>query len=262
MMNIFHSAVAVLLGLGTVAFGASPNFVGCEPRGGQLGTTLDVKLTGSQLWDAEEILFHESGIRCLEVKPDEKGGRSVMVKFEITKDAALGEHSLRIRTKSGVSYARRFWVSAFPNVLENGKNNSFDSPQEVAMNVTIDGVTKPETVDYFAVKGKKGQVLSVEVEGIRVNSSRGRLGIDPAVSVLNSERFELASSDDTALLQQDCFVSLVLPKDDQYVIVVRDASYQGNGRYRAHVGSFPRPTAVYPAGGMAGKKQKVRLLGG
>src|SRR5207244_8919470 len=73
----------------------------------------------------------------------------------------------------------------------------------------------------------------------------------------------LATADDTALLMQDAFISLLAPKDGSYIIQVRETSYGGSGEfaYRLHVGNFPRPTAVYPAGGKAGETLSVKFLG-
>ncbi len=123
--------------------------------------------------------------------------------------------------------------------------------------MTVAGVIEAEQVDYYSVDCKKGQRLTAEVEGIR-------LGVlfDPAVSILDTNRFELAVSDDTALLRQDCVASTVIPKDGTYIIALRESSYGGsaNSMYRMHVGTFPRPLGVYPCGGKAGEEVTVRYL--
>lgn len=243
------------------SWAASPDLQATEPRGGQRGTELTVKLVGRRLGDAEELLFYGQGITWKELQPDAKTGTSATVKLVIAPDAQLGLHPFRVRTKTGISYGRPFWVSQFPNVLESANNNSFDTPQEIPLNSTLDGGVKPETADYFRFQAKKGQRISVEVEGIRANSTRGPLGMDPYVAILNKGRFVLASADDTPLLRQDCFVSVVIPEDGAYTVEVRDSAYEGNGRYRAHIGTFPRPTAAYPPGGQPGQELDLRLIG-
>ncbi len=250
------------LPIGGLLHAASPDLQYAEPRGGQRGTEIEVKLVGNRLWDAEEIMFHQPGITWKDIKHDEKtSGRFFTVTFVVAPDAQLGEHAFRVRTKSGISYARRFWVSQFPNVLEQEPNNEFETPQEIPLNATVDAFAKPETADFYRIKAKKGQRISVEVEGLRANSIRNQVGIDPYCAILDKDRFELVSSDDTALLKQDCYVSLIAPEDGDYIVEVRDASYQGNGRYRAHIGTFPRPKAIFPAGGKAGTSMEVSLIG-
>ena len=73
----------------------------------------------------------------------------------------------------------------------------------------------------------------------------------------------LASSDDTALYVQDPFLSLEAPKDGRYVIEVSQhpgALFTQLAHYLLHIGSFPRPKAVYPLGGRPGELLPVQLL--
>ena len=100
-------------------------------------------------------------------------------------------------------------------------------------NVTIEGAVAREDEDYFLVKLKQGQRLTAELEGVRIKKGRSNPFFDPYIAILNSERFELATSDDAPLLQQDCLCSIEAPADGDYIIVVRDSSFGGNNdRYR------------------------------
>ncbi|MDA1231616.1 MAG: PPC domain-containing protein, partial [Planctomycetota bacterium] len=69
--------------------------------------------------------------------------------------------------------------------------------------------------------------------------------------------------DDSPLLKQDAATSIVIPEDGKYTIEMRDSAYGGNGncRYRLHIGSFPRPMSVFPAGGKVGEAMEVTLIG-
>jgi hypothetical protein len=60
---------------------------------------------------------------------------------------------------------------------------------------------------------------------------------------------------------QDAYASIVAPADGKYFIEVRESAYAGGNNYRLHVGTFPRPTAVYPAGGKFGEETEVKFLG-
>ena len=188
---------------------ASPDLRTTVPRGGQQGTEVEVTISGARMQDAEEIFFHQPGITFKNiVHPEKTTGANFKVTFAIAPDAKLGEHVFRVRTKSGISYAKRFWISQFPNHDETTAkdNNDFTTPQEVPTNVTLEATTTRETADFFKVNAKKGERISVEVEGLRINAG-SNFTMDPYVAILNMERFELVSSDDTPLLKQDCFVS-------------------------------------------------------
>lgn len=238
---------------------ANPSFTTTIPRGGQVGTEQKVTFYGSRLSDAEEILFHHPGISVKELKVlDDKKVETTLV---IAPDCRLGEHHLRLRCRTGVSYARNFWVSQFPNVAEVEPNDDFENPQKIDLNVTIEAEAKSEETDYYQVTAKKGDRLSVEIEGLRINNITNNIAIDPFVSILNKDRFEIASADGSALLKQESILSVAIPEDGEYIVEVRDSAYQGRGRYRAHIGTFPRPLAVYPAGAKAGSEAEFKLIG-
>lgn len=236
---------------------ASPVLGGISPRGGHRGKEEVLVFSGARLADAREIVTYSPGfvVKKLEVVNDTQ----VKATVQIAADCALGEHSLRVRTASGISELRTYWVGAMPVIAEKEPNSDFAAPQKIPLGCTVVGVVDYEDVDYFAVECKKGQRLSVEIEGMRLATTL----FDPYVAILDGKRFELATSDDTPLLGQDGMCSLVVPADGMYVIQVRESAYQGNGgcSYRLHVGTFPRPQAVVPAGGKAGEEIEVTFLG-
>jgi hypothetical protein len=237
--------------------GASPVLGGVTPRGVQRGTDTLLFFNGARLTDAKELLFYYPGISVtkLEVVNDAQ----VKATVKVAPDCRLGEHAARVRTSSGISDLRTFYVGALPQIDEKEPNSDFAAPQKIPLNVTVSGVVDNEDVDYFQVECKKGQRLSVEVEAMRL----GEALFDPYVAILDRKRFELASCDDAPLLGQDAACSVVVPDDGPYIVQVRDSAYGGNGgcRYRLHVGTFPRPTAVVPAGGKLGEEVEITFLG-
>ena len=237
---------------------ATPSLRSIAPRGAQRGTEAEFTLGGERLGDVVEVFLNRPGVTVTGLTAAEDG-KSVKMKVALAADCPLGEHYVRLRARSGLSEVKTFWVGQFPNVEEKEPNTDFAAPQKVALNSTVEGVAENEDVDFYAVEVKKGTRLTAEVEGIRLNGNFW----DPYVAILDAKRFELATADDTALLAQDAFAQVVAPEDGVYVIQVRDSSYVGNGgcRYRLHIGSLPRPTAVYPAGGKAGSEVSLRFIG-
>src|SRR6266852_1187699 len=242
----------------TAAQAASPNLAGITPRGGQRGTDLVLLFNGARLSDAKEILFYDPGISV--VKLEVVNDSQVKATVKIATDCRLGEHAMRLRTATGTSELRTFYVGALPNIDEKEPNNDFTSPQKIPLNITVNGVVDTEDVDYFLFEAKKGQRVTTEIEGMRLGTTL----FDPYVAILDMKRFELASSDDSPLLGQDAVASVVIPADGTYVVQVRESAYGGNGacNYRLHVGTFPRPTAIVPAGGKLGEEVEVRFIGG
>lgn len=235
---------------------ALPDFTRTEPHGVQRGTETKITVVGSRLDDFEGFIFYDPGFTLKSVEKVEKN--KVECTLAVAPDVPLGGHMLRVRTKSGISFMRQMFVGPYPSVQEKEPNNDFDAPQPVAFNQTIEGIVNNEDVDFYRLSAKKGQRISLEIEGMRL----GNIAFDPFISVMNNQRFELASSDDTVLHRQDGYLSFLAPEDGDYTIQVRESSYRGTGNshYRLHVGSFRRPDVCYPSGGKIGSKQKVKFI--
>ena len=241
-----------LLAMATTTFATAPRLNSITPPGGQRGTEVDVRFNGERLDDAQEVVFYGKGIEVVELKTNK-------ARLKIASDCPLGEHHVRIRCASGISDLRLFYVGPFATTNETEPNNELAKAQPVPLNATIQGSSGGEDMDFFQVTAKKGQSIAGEVEAVRL----GRALLDPFISIQTKSGKVLASSDDTALLVQDAAVSIVAPEDGDYIIQVRDSTYTGPGdtAYRLHVGNFPRPMAIYPAGGKAGEKLKVQFVG-
>lgn len=228
------------------------------PTGGQRGTQMEVSFHGDRLQDTEEVISYEPGLEVLKLSTTKKD--VVTAQLRIAPDCRLGEHHLRIRTETGLTELRTFFVGAYPVVAEKEPNNEVTNAQKVALNTTVTGVITSEDVDCFAVEARQGDRLSAEVEGMRL----GRGFFDPRLAVLDSHGTVLADVDDTQLAMQDPFISLIVPADGTYILRLREATYGGNDNchYRLHIGAFPRPTAVYPLGGKAGETLTLTFFSG
>lgn len=259
MLSAFIAAAAT-----SVAVASYPQLSTILPRGVQRGGERELTLQGARLKDAEEILFHAPVglavvtplvVRAITPVDD----NTIKATVFVPEDYPLGEQLLQIRCKSGISDFRPIRIGALPVAEEKEPNGSLPEAQPLDLNVTVHGVVENEDIDFYAVKLAKGQRLGVDVEALRLGSYL----FDPAVSILDSKRFEVATADDSPVAQQDGVLSFVAPEEGTYYVLVRETSYAGDGncRYRLHVGTFPRPTAVYPAGGKAGETVSVTFLG-
>ena len=259
MNRVWSTLVASALTLfaPAAARAASPALGGVSPRGAQRGTETEITFSGDRLSDAQEVLLYSPGLAVS--KLEIVNNNTVKAKLAIAPDARLGEHTLRLRTLTGVSELRTFYVGALPLVAEAEPNTDFAKPQKIPLNVTVTGTIENEDVDYFLIEAKKGDRITAEVEGIRL----GMTLFDPYVSIMDTKRFDLATSDDSALLLQDPIASFVAPADGTYILQLRETSYGGSGAcaYRMHVGTFPRPTVAFPAGGKVGEETQITYLG-
>lgn len=261
LIMFFRRAIfawVVLVGAAAAAAqAASPVLTTVLPRGGQRGAEVEVTLAGDRLADAQELFLYKPGVTVR--KLDIVDAKQVKVQLAIAADAPLGEHPLRLRTASGISELRTFWVGPLTVAEEAEPNNDFAKPQKIQLNTTVAGVIKNEDLDHFALELKKGQRVTAEVEGIRL----GGVLFDPYVAIFDASGAELAEADDSPLLLQDPVASFVAPQDGTYIVLVRDSAYGGSdtARYRMHIGTFPRPRVIYPAGGQTGQELAAEFLG-
>jgi hypothetical protein len=244
---------------------AAPRFSEMLPRGVQRGSEVELTLSGSNLEDAEELMLYDTGLEVVSFTHPEgdQRGRQIKVRVKVAEDCPIGTQRMRIRTRTGLSEIRNLYVGALPIVDEKEPNTDFAQPQTVPLNVTVHGRVDREDVDYFVVEAKQGERLTAEVFGMRLGHSAGNNYFDPYLAILNAERFELAVSDDAPLVWNDAVVSLIVPEDGKYIIQLRDAAYQGDGRayYLLSIGTFPRPQGIIPSGGKPGETLTVTMLG-
>lgn len=249
------SLVLVASTLVSPASAVHPQLSSISPVGVQRGTEVEVIFSGNECDEAVEVMFYSPGFTVQSL--EKSGDNQAKAKIAVAADCRLGIHALRLRSPSGMSGIKTFTVGALGETKEVEPNNDFATPQAVSLNTTVAGSVGNEDVDYYSVDLQEGQRLSVEIEALRLGNSY----FDPYVAILNAERFELSRSDDAPLLNQDALCSIVAPTTGKYIIQVRESAYGGGSAYRMHVGSFPRPTAVLPAGGKPGEKLQVKWLG-
>ncbi|MEM9943026.1 MAG: peptidase, partial [Planctomycetota bacterium] len=168
---------------------STPRLNSILPRGVQRGQEHTLRFIGQRLKDTEEVFFYDDGISVLNIEV--KDDKQVFVQIKVDEGCRVGEHVAQLRTKNGISDYRSFFIGRLPELAEKEPNNSIDESQAVTLNTTVTGIIGTEDIDYFQIAGKQGDRLSVEVEALRL----GYL-FDPAIALLDENRFEVAVSDD------------------------------------------------------------------
>ena len=248
---------AVCVWLSSAASAAGPSIESVAPGIGQRGTEFELKLVGAGFGNAEEVLLYRSDVAVAGMKAASEN--ELVLRLAASPDCALGRHAFRLRTQTGISELRTFNITPLPIVASVEPNDSAADAQRVALNVTVTGVVESDDVDSYRVTLKRGERLSAEVEGVRLGATL----LDTALTIVGPGGEALAAADDNSLFRQDPLVSIVAPRDGDYDVQIRETNSEGdeNSRYALHLGTFPRPAAVYPAGGQAGQTIDLRLIG-
>ena len=237
------------------------NSAGSLPTGGQRGTEVEVQLAGERLGDAPQLLFYEPGIER-DVDRSRPSRTRPRPSWRSLPIAGWGCTPCGIRTASGISNLRLFSVGALPEVERGRAEQRFrPAAEDRARHARSTAWCRTRTSTTTWSKPRRGS-------GSPPRSRRSAwLGLTRS-SIPMWRFWTWAVSSWPAATTRRCSskmrsVSILAPEDGTYVVQVRDSAYGGSGDclYRLHVGRFPRPTAVLPAGGRPGETLEVRWLG-
>lgn len=245
----------LLVGLaGRAAFG-EPTIDRIEPPAARQGSSIDVKITGSELDGAAEVFFEQGGITAV---PTVENDKTLTARLTIPADCRPGPQRLRVRTSDGLSELRMFHVHASEQVAEQEPNDSFAQAAALEPGRAVWGSLKNEDVDVYKVHLQAGARFAAVIDAVRLDQQM----LDPHVELVDAEGFVVAACDDHPLLAQDAALAAVAPREGDYFLRVRESAYGGgNALYVLHVGDFPIPHVAWPPGGAPGVTLDVEWFG-
>lgn len=246
---IFSIVTAVLM---TVPASAqmAPTLNVVVPCGGQIGTTFEVSVAGTQLESAINLQSNIPGLACQLLAPN---------RFLLTVPGTTlpGSYDLWAVGENGVSNPRTFLVGHHPELMELEPNDVDSAAMPVTVDQVINGLLeKSGDVDCYRFGVMKGQRIIIEClaeridsrlravleifdeSGRRVAVNRGYFGIDP-------------------------LVDFVAPADGTYVVRVQDLISSGGAEffYRLEFETQPRVVFARPSVIQQGQSARVTLFG-
>jgi hypothetical protein len=214
------------------------------------GESAELTFRGTDLEGASQVWFDDSGFTATHVK-------DLTFRINCGPQVPLGLHDVRVVGTFGVSNPRAFVVGDRPEQVEIEPNNTPDKATPVALGAVIYGEISVATdVDCFALQGKKGQRLFLDLQAERIDSR-----LDATLRLLGPTGAEIAESRD--VFGADPFLDVTLPTDGRYVIKLHDAVYAGSPDhiYRLVAHDGPHVDAVLPLAVPFGAKGEFSVLG-
>jgi len=246
------------------------------PSGGKAGTTVDVSITGTDLEEADGLLFSHPGFKADFIdlpppkvdpkakmpEPPKKGVRTGVAagKFKVTvaADVPVGQYDVRVFNKWGVSNPRFFTVGDLLEVEEKEPNNDIGEAQKVELNTTINGViATPTDVDFTVFAGKKGQRVVVSCLTSSIDSKAR-----PFIEMYDAANRRLAFNRNYN--GNDALADAILPEDGDYYVRIAEFTYTLGSPlhfYRLTISTTPWIDAVFPPVVPMGKPSQVTLYG-
>jgi hypothetical protein len=239
-----RALLAALFGLGLfagLALGQKPKepnkdapvLLMALPFGVPPGQATKLELRGLRLDTAKEVSASVGTIKLLgkdkvAVPGNQDASRvgDSRVRVEYTPPAdAPDEVELTLTTAAGKATVKVL-IDRKPLVAEKEPNDGFKQAQAVKLGDTVAGVIeRGQDVDVYRFQGKKGQQVTVDVLAAR----RGG-GLDAFLS-LYDEAGQLLGSCDDSNDSRDAELSLTLPRDGFYYVVVSDADDTGGSTH-------------------------------
>jgi hypothetical protein len=238
-----------------------------DPVAVRRGQTVDITISGQENWTGAwgllceppglrgEVLKVES-IEPAQTKKRAAGRRRgampvVSARLEVGGNCPLGPREVRVATPQGASSVGLVVVVDAPVVTESDDlaNDQSAAAQKLSLPIVVSGrIGKPEDVDWYAFEVEKGQRVTFDVWGNRLENKIHDLQthFDPILSLYDQTGRELAAADNTHFA--DPLLSFQIPASGTYYLQVRDTTYTGNvaWSYALHGVTGAVATSVFP----------------
>jgi hypothetical protein len=252
-----------------------------EPTAVTRGRTVDLVISGQENFEGSwALLCQGPGLRGESVqvelaeppqgKTRARGRRrataQVRARLEVAHDAPLGPREIRVATPQGVSSVGLVVVVDDPVVSEED-DRANDRP-ETAQRLTLPAVAagrvgKLEDVDWYAFEAEKGEWVSFEVWGNRLENKIHDLQthFDPILTLHDARGRKVAVADNS--YAADPLLSFQAPVAGAYYLEIRDTTYSGNASwcYALQAMKGPVATSVFPMAVNPGVDARVEVRG-
>jgi hypothetical protein len=255
-----------------------PVIANAAPYGIQRGTTTTITVDGTNLGNADAVLFSDPGLtakilsfadfgRDVPVRRPEDTGAPIsdqaqktVVTLEVTaaREVPLGRQVLRLRTPLGTSTAVALWVGDLLEARELEPNDRAAQADTVAAPVTVNGAIFTDgDEDTFRFTARAGRQVVLRALAVGLGSR-----LDPSLVLLDATGAVLATNDDFGETREPLIV-YTPAADGTFLVRVSDSLNTGSPRhvYRLTVGEVPYLTSVYPLGRRKGSPRLVRVNG-
>lgn len=203
----------------------APRLLTTMPMGGQVGTTLEVTISGENLDDADQLIFSHPGIsatRKLDMAAQPVANQYVV---RIAADCPKGLYEARVMTRLGVSSARAFSVADLKEVVQVKGNTALSGAMELPLNSICNAVMTSRAVDHYAFSARQGQRIIVD------GATRGIDSKLDAVLIIAD-----AAGRDLLVERRGGALDFKVPADGRYVIKVHDLTFNGGPAYFYRLG--------------------------
>jgi hypothetical protein len=225
------------------------------PAGAKAGTSIQMRLTGSELENTTSLRFSHPGITATRVPGSSPAENLFQV--QVAAETPPGLYDVTAAGDLGLSNARTFAVGQRNELTESEPNDVPATATTVSVGSTINGrIAKATDVDSYSFRAAAGQKLVADCLATRIDSP-----LLPVLEILDPRgrrvAFARSGRDNDAILVFEPTV------EADYTLRVYDQTYRGGDDfvYRLELHADPHVVAIQPVVGKAGSKSNVQILG-
>lgn len=194
----------------------APRLLTTMPMGGQVGTTVDVTITGESLEELDQLRFSHPAITAKQ--KENADGVPIPNQYVVTigADCPPGIHEARVMTRLGISSSRVFSVGTLPEATSSVPNTTLETAMPLAVNSICNGKMTSKAVDYYAFEGKQGERYVVSCAALGIDSK-----LKPVLVVAD------ADGNDLRVERRGGAIDFTPEENGKYVIKVHDLTFNG-----------------------------------
>ena len=220
------------------------------PTGGQIGQSVEVAVSGTNLQGLRTLHCNVPGVRCERLDPSR-------MRLTIPAGTPPGLCDLWAVGDNGVSSPRTFAIGNRPEQLETEPNETVSTAMSVPLDIVINGrLDKAGDSDHFRFEAKQGQRVIIECSVERIDSR-----LRAVLEIFDATGRRLAVN--RGYFGIDPLIDFRIPADGSYVVKVQDLTSSGSAEhyYRLDIDTGPRVVFSVPSVIERGKASRVALYG-
>lgn len=208
----------------------APRLLTTMPMGGQVGTQVDVTISGEHLDDVDLLTFSDPRITA--TPKLDAAGKPLANQYVVTiaADCPPGLYEARVMSRLGVSSSRAFSVGTLAEAVRTKANTSLASAMELKLNSIGNAVMTARAVDHYLFEAKGGQRVIVDCATRGIDSK-----LDAVVIIADEQGRDLLVE------RRGGALDFQVPADGKYVIKVHELTFKGGPAYYYRLGLWELP---------------------
>jgi len=198
----------------------APRLLTTMPMGGQIGSQVEVTISGQSIEDAEQLLFSHPAITAepkLGANGQPEPNNYVVT---IAADCPPGVYDARVMSRLGVSSSRAFTVGTLPEVKQDQPSTTVAAALPLEVNSICNATVPVRAVNHYSFAAQKGQRIVVDCAAGGIDSK-----MNPVLILADAQGRDLVVD------RRGGTLDFTVPEDGAYVIKIHELTFKGGPEY-------------------------------